>query len=261
MVDENGHRSKQLKLIVGLVVLLLFILLSSGILFVARIADGKELTHHASAGTTTATAPRATPTPSLTPQPLFFDNFLDNKHGWYTSDVSGYTRLIDNNVLTLSDTNHRVLTESLPTSTTFDDFSITATFTLLEADVHDSVGLYLRGDSNLDHDYRVDVFGDSSYALSKESLDVDHNPVITYLISPTRTSALKPLGQQNTLTVIMKGSDLTLLINNTMVNSLVDTDYTRGQIALFVNNSAVSHGVTAIFSSIVVYPVPDQLPS
>jgi hypothetical protein len=229
------HRSKQLKVFVGLVALLLLLLLSSGILFVARIADGKELALHTGSGTATVTASRATPTPSLTPQPLFFDNFLDNKQGWYTSDVSGYTRLIDNNVLTLADTNHKVLTESLPTSTIFDDFSITTTFTLLEADVHDSVGLYLRGDSNLDHDYRVDVFADSSYALSKESLDADHNPIITYLISPTHTSALKPLGQQNTLTVIMKGSDLTLLFNNTMVNSLIDTDYTSGQIALFVN--------------------------
>jgi hypothetical protein len=260
MVDENGHRGKQLKVIVGIVVLLLLLLLSSGIFFVARIADSKELTRHTSNSTATTTATRATPTPSLTPQPLFFDNFLDNKHGWYTSDVSGYTRLISNNVLTLSDTNHKVLTESLPTSTIFGDFMITATFTLLDADVHDSVGLYLRGDSNLDHDYRVEVFGDTSYALSKESLDDAHNMTITYLVSPTHTPTLKPLGQENTLTVIMKGPDLTLLINNTIVNSLVDTDYTRGQIALFVNNGETSDGVTAIFSSIVVYPVPDQVP-
>jgi hypothetical protein len=166
--------------------------------------------------------------------------------------------MISNNTLTLSATNHKLLTESVPASTTFDDFMITATFTLTKADAQDSVGLYLRGDSYLDHDYRIEVFGDASYAVSKEWLDATHNVAISYLVSPTRASALKPLGQENTLKIIMEGSNLMLLINGTLVNSLVDSDYTRGQIALFVNNGTTSDGVTAVFSSIVIYPVPDQ---
>jgi hypothetical protein len=56
----------------------------------------------------------------------------------------------------------------------------------------------------------------------------------------------------------MQGSNLTLLINNTVVTTLTDSDYTRGQIALFVNNGETSDGVTAVFSSIVVYPLSDQ---
>lgn len=258
MVSENNH--KQLMTTVGMAVLLL-LLVSSSVFFMVKIADGKENTRRISSGSATASASVVTPTPSLTPQPLFSDNFIDNKNGWYTGDVSGYTRIINNNLLTLSDTNHQLLTESLPASTTFDNFTITTTFTLLKADVHDSVGLYLRGDSNLDHDYRVEVFGDTSYAISKESLDATHNQAITYLVGPAHTTALKPLGQQNTLAVIMKGPSLVLLINNIIVNTLTDSDYTRGQIALFVNNSETSDGVTAVFSSIVVYPVTDQLPS
>jgi 3-keto-disaccharide hydrolase len=258
MASENKHQNKQLKITVGITVLLL-LLVSSSIFFAVKIADGQENTARVGSGAV-VTSPAVTPfTPSLTPQPLFSDNFIDNKKGWYIGDISGYTRLINNNTLTLSDTNHKVLTESLPTSTSFDDFTITTTFTLLRADAHDSVGLYLRGDSNLDHDYRVEVFGDTSYAISKEWLDTAHNPTITYLISPTHTMALKPAGQQNTVTIIMKGPNLTLLINNTFVSTLADSDYTHGQIALFVNNGETSDGVTAVFSSIVVYPVPDQV--
>ena len=260
MVSENKHQNRQLKATIGMIILL-WLLVSSSVFFAVKIADGEGKTLQVPGGSATASTSVVTPTPSLTPQPLFFDNFVDNKNGWYIGDVSGYTRLINNNTLTLSDTNHKVLTESLPTSTSFDDFTITATFTLLKADAHDSVGLYLRGDSNLDHDYRIEVFGDTSYAVSKEWLDEDRNPSVTYLVGPTHTPALKPPGQQNTVTVIMKGPNFTLLINNTIVKTLTDSDYTRGQIALFVNNSEISDGVTAVFSSIVVYPVPDQTSS
>ncbi len=259
MVSENKYQNKQLKVTICIAALLV-LFSSSSIFFAAKIADGQEHAVRGNSGSVAASPSVTTLTPSLTPQPLFFDNFIDNKNGWYIGDIAGYTRLIGNNTLTLSDTNHKVLTESLPTGRSFDDFMITATFTLVQADVHDSVGLYLRGDSNLDHDYRVEVFGDTSYAISKEWLDTARNPAVTYLISPTHTTALKPSGQQNTVTILMKGPNLTLLVNDTIVNTLADSDYTRGQIALFVNNGETSDGVTAVFSSIVIYPVPDQEP-
>ncbi len=259
MVSENKYQSKQLKVTICIAVLLL-LFVSSSIFFAVKIADGHGVPVRVGNGSVIVSPSVTTPTPSPTPPPLFFDNFSDNKNGWYTGDISGYTRLINNNTLTLSDTNHKVLTESLPTSTSLDNFTIIATFTLMKADAHDSVGLYLRGDSNLDHDYRVEVFGDTRYAISKEWLDTGHNLVITYLIGPTYTTALKPLGQQNTVTISINGPNLTLLINNTLVNTLTDSDYTRGQIALFVNNGETSDGVTAVFSSIAVYPVPDQAP-
>jgi hypothetical protein len=204
---------------------------------------------------------KATPTvqSQLTPQALFSDNFVDNSNGWYTSDVAGYTRTLSNGQLTLSGTNHTTLVESLPTSNTFNDFSITVTFTLLKADNHDSAGLYLRGDSNLDHDYRVDIIGDNTYAISKESLDESHNLKTTALVSPTHTPSLRPVGQQNTLTVMMKGSTLAMMLNSTLVKSVTDTDYTHGQIALFVDQGSTSSAVTAAFSSIVIWPAPEQL--
>jgi hypothetical protein len=163
--------------------------------------------------------------------------------------------------LTLADANHTILTESLPTNAMFDDCIVTVTFTLLQASQDDSVGLYLRGDSNLDHDYRLDIYGNNTYEISKEFLDTSKAPQVKALVNPTSASTLNAVGQQNTVTLVMKGSTLVLLINGAVTNTVIDSDYTSGQIALFVQNSETSSGVEASFSSVAVYPAPDQLPT
>ncbi|MBV9231869.1 MAG: DUF1080 domain-containing protein [Chloroflexi bacterium] len=259
MVGENKFPRKRWRLLIGIACLLVTIV-GASVLFVSEFAQRQA---KASPGNhLIATTPTVKLTPKvqsqLTPQPLFSDSFVDNSNGWYTSQEAGYTRTLSNGLLTLSGTNHTTLVESLPTSNTFNDFSITVTFTLLQADNHDSAGLYLRGDSNLDHDYRVDINGDNTYAISKESLDESHNLKTTPLVSPTHTPSLRPVGQQNTLTVMMKGSTLTMTLNGTQVKSVTDTDYTHGQIALFVDQGSTSTTVTATFSSIVIWPVPEE---
>ncbi len=212
--------------------------------------------------TITPTLPTATKTSIGTAQtlPLFFDDFVGSNKGWSLTSVFGYTRKIVKGELTLADENHQILTESLPTGAIFNNFMVSTTFTLEQANRDDSVGLYLRGDSYLDHDYRVDIYGDNRYAIRKEFLDESKLPQDTFLVSPTTTTALHPIGRQNSISIIMKGPTLTLLINSTVVNSVTDTDYTSGQIALFVQNSATSNGVQASFSTIAVYPAPQQLP-
>lgn len=250
MVKLYKYLRKQQKYIAVVLVLLL---LSSAIIFIAQQVMGSTRQVHSIHHILPTATPTPVLSPSATPQPLFTDNFTDNSKGWYTGDVSGYTRIISDSGLTLAVTNHKVLTESLPTNDTFDDFTVTTTFTLLNADEHDSVGLYVRGDSNLDHDYRVEVFGNNTYAISKEVLDTNDNLVATFLVPPTHTSLLKPIGQPNILTVTMKGPTLLLCINNSRASAATDTDYTRGQIALFVENGNTSNGVTATFSSITVY--------
>jgi hypothetical protein len=249
MFKLRKYVSKQRKYTLAVPVLLL--LLSSTIIFVARQLWTSTDTVHPRQRST----PTLIPSPSATPQPLFADTFVDNSKGWYINDVSGYTRILGKNGLTLAVINHKELTESLPTNTTFDDFVVTTTFTLRQADDNDSVGLYVRGDSNLDHDYRIEVFGNNRYAVSKQFLDNNNNLTSTFLAPPTYTPLLKPLGQPNTLAVTMKGASLRLFINSKAVYSVTDTDYTHGQIALFVENGKSSDGVTATFSHISVYPV------
>jgi hypothetical protein len=201
-----------------------------------------------------------TPTLSATPAPLFDEDFVDNTKGWPITDSSDYTRTLDNNELTLAVTNHKILTETVPASTTFGDCTINIDFTLLKADALDSVGIYVRGDSLLFHDYRIDIFGDNTVALSKEYLDLEKKPQTLQFEKTPRIPALTSIGKLNTLTVIMKGPYVMVQINGTTVKTLVDSDYMRGQIALFVDNGPTSDGVMATFSHVQITGEPDQLP-
>jgi hypothetical protein len=243
--------------VLSIVLLLLLALISSGFYFVTHMSSRliATITNSVPGGTTS----RQTVGSQVTPQALFADDFADNDNNWDTTSGSGYTRDISNNVLTLADANHKILIETLPTDNTYGDLVATVTFTLVQADRDDSVGLYVRGDSNLDHDYRLDLFGDGSYAVSKEYLDgteVKLKPIV----EPTKTSALKLVGEDNTVSLIAKGSKFVLVINNQVVSSFTDTDYTDGQVALFVQNGDASKGVKATFSSVAIYPAPTTLP-
>lgn len=256
MVGENNDFSQRLWLFI-LTAFLLLLLIGGGIA-VFEVGQGKI--QHDNRGTGSVTPPKQTPTVTLTPQPLFFDDFVDNSKGWSVGNIAGYSRTVERGKLTLTGTNHKILIESLPTTTVFYDFALTTTFTLMQADKNDKVGLYLRGDSNLDHDYRVEIFGDGRYAITKESLNFYNQELSSPLIKPSRSNALKPTGKQNTLSVVMKGPTLELIMNGTIVNTVTDTDYTHGQIALFVEHGSTSEGVSAVFSNIEIDPAPYQLP-
>lgn len=248
-MERTKHRKRIVFTVFSLI--LLVILVTGGIVLAVKPNNTTPSSHAKK-----QLSPVITPT-SSTVQPLFVDHFTDNSKGWSVGDVVGYTRTLHNNTLLLADTKHNVLVESIPTSTTFDDFSMTTAFTLLQADENDSIGLYVRGDSNLDHDYRVDIFGNTRYAISKETLDTNNDLDQTYLVHPVYTSALKPVGQRNTLTVAMKGSTMVIQVNGKTVHKLTDTGYTRGQIALFVSNGATSSGVKVIFHDLVIYSLTD----
>ncbi len=250
MLKKKYMPSRYLSL--GIAVLLLISVSLFFVLFGAN-KPNKALGHITASPTTTRLV---SPTVSLTPLPLFTDHFTSESSGWYVGDTGGYKRMLSSNGLLLSDTNHQILIESLPTGIHFDNFVLTTTFTLMQASANDSVGLYVRGDVNLDHDYRIDIFGNKSYGISKETLDAQRNPHVIVLVPPTHTLLLKPLGQSNTLKVTMNGLMLVVEINGKLAASISDADYTRGQIALFVSNSATSPGVTALLSSVTVSALP-----
>jgi hypothetical protein len=238
-------------LIIGIIALLV-ILVGGGLFFLTR-----------SRGGTTNVTPPPGVTPSIVPtqQALFSDNFANNNKGWATGNDNGFSRNITNNALVLVENNqNHILTESLPSNSTYSDFTVTATFIFNQGDRNDSVGIYMRGDSNLNHDYRIDVNGDNSYAIAREFIDTNNTPKQYFIVKATHSSAIKPVGQQNTVTAIMKGSQLVLLINGTKVDSINDTNYTSGQIALYVAHGTSSSGAQASFSSVAVYPPPPQLP-
>jgi Domain of Unknown Function (DUF1080) len=274
MTRNTKHLHTSARFFIGIVCSLLIIGSSALLLILHNTASSQNAqqnnhktatAHHAHATSTpTPITPTSTTTETgitPTPTPLFSDNFIDNSQGWYVNNSEGYTRSLTPNGLTLTDTNHNPMIESLPTNHKFDDFILTTTLTLKQSDTNDdSAGVYLRGDSNLDHDYRIDIFGNNTYAITKEYLDTYNTPQALYIIAPSHATSLKARGTPNTLTIIMTESTLILFINNKLVNVIIDEDYTHGQIALFVANSATSAGVTAVFSSITINAAPTQFP-
>jgi hypothetical protein len=274
MVSEKKRPRKHRRFLAW-AILILFVLICGSVIFTSIQGNQDPVTIRPTAApghTKTATPFSATPsatvaatlsptlTPVLTPTALFTEDFNDNHNGWAVNTAE-YIRDLSHQKLTLTVTNHNILTENIPVSTSLSDFTLSTTFTLEKADKHDKMGLYLRGDSNLDHDYRIDIYGNNVITINKEYLDTSNLSQSTELAHISgKDSVLRPIGQENFLVVEMDGPDITLWINGVMVNTLQDYDYTHGQAALFVNNGWSSDGATASFSSLDITSIPDPIP-
>jgi hypothetical protein len=235
--------------------LLIFSLLGSSLFWSLHEGNGN-------AGRVPKNLAPVTPSSTLTQVPteitppatsMFYDTFIDNQHGWSLSGTSGDVRLLTNAHLTLANTNpNSILIESVPTSTLLDDYVISVDFTLNLGDVHDSTGLYLRGDSHLDHDYRIDINGNKTVDVVKEWLDSTQTPQSTLLVAPQATNLLNPPGSRNTLTVFMIDQTIAVLINNVALTTVTDPTYVNGQIALFVHHGSSSKGAIYSFSRVEI---------
>jgi len=215
--------------------------------------------------TTGTGTPQSTNTPGATlvpkPTPLFSDNFADNSKNWDVVNSQGFSSTISNNTLTMQEANHKIFTESFPTNSSYANFSITATFTLKQGDQNDSVGFYLRSAADDRQGYYVDIYGDNTYDIVKLYNDANQKLQQQNMVDPTDSSAIHPEGQQNKMTVVMKGSNIVLLLNDTVIQSVTDESFTQGHISFFVQNGNTSNGVIATFTSVELDPSPDQLPS
>jgi hypothetical protein len=191
------------------------------------------------------TATLVIPTPT---QALFYETFRDNRNAWALSNRDGFVREIAGGRLILTNSNPlSTLVESLPSENRYSDFTLTVTFTFQQGDANDSVGVYLRGDGTLDHDYRIDINGDNTFDIAKEYLDQQSMPQVLMLDGAEHISALHPLGQPNSMMVTAQGPSISVQINNTPVSTVTDDDYASGQIAFFVR-----HGATSLAASMSV---------
>ncbi len=183
----------------------------------------------------------------------FYDTFVNNKHGWSLSGTGGDLRILTNKRLILANMNpNTTLIESVPTSTTLDNYVMSVDFTLNLGDAHDSVGFYVRGDSHLDHDYRIEITGNKTVDIAKEWLDSTQTPQSTILVSPQATHLLNPPGKSNTLTVFLIDQTITVLLNNVALTTITDPTYTSGQVALFVHHAHSSRGAIYSFSRVEI---------
>lgn len=249
------------------------VILIGGSLFWLLRGDGNATAHNSRARATSTVTATPVPTWSPTeatppPNAIFYDDFANNSRGWTLSGSDGYFRILVNNTLILADTNPNTpLLESVNTSVDMSDYLISVDFTIEQGDAHDSIGLYLRGDSTLDHDYRIDINGNNTIDVAKEWLDANQSEQTTMLVPPQRASNLNPPGQKNTLTAILIGSTLTVEINGVVAASASDAAYSSGQIALFVRHGTSPSGVTVSFSWIEIdrlaspYDTPTPTPT
>lgn len=236
--------------------ILVFLLAGGSLLF--ALPKG----NHPGGTTPTQTTNKATATPIVTPtvKPLFADDFVDNSKNWDVGSATGYSSAISNNVLTMKEANHKIFRESIPTNTSYTDFSITITFTFMKGDLNDSVGLFLRSSADGLQGYYVDIYGDDTYDIIKIQADANQKNQAVYLAEPTTSSALHTKGQKNAMTVVLKGSQIVLLLNNRVVKTVADSSFIGGPVALFIENGNSSDGVIAAFDSVAIYPPPDQMP-
>lgn len=242
----------RLWLVLGSILVLL--LACSGLLFASS--------RRPNTGNTTTTPTTITATTVVTPtaRPLFADDFVDNSKNWDVGSATGYSSTISNNVLTMKEANHKLFRESIPTNTSYTDFSITMAFTLVQGDLNDSVGLFLRSSADGHQGYYVDIYGDDTYDIIKIQTDANQKNQAIYLAEPTTSPSLHTKGQKNIMTVIMKGNQIVLLLNNKVVKSVTDSSFIGGPVALFIENGNSSDGVIATFDSVAIYPPPNQLP-
>lgn len=260
MSVENSPQKKK-KQVLFIVLAFLVIVVISGVILTMIIWQGRDPVSQGQElpGTSSPTLPGASPTSMLTPTPFFFDDFADNAKEWALTredNTTGYQRLLRDNQMILGSTNGLTLVQNIPTNASYEDFVLTTTFTFLSGDANDSLGLYLRGDRTLDHNYRIDIFGDNTLAITKEFLGPDDETHTMMLRERAQTPLLNADGESNVLTVMMKGPYLYILLNGEVAIAIVDADYIQGQIALFVRNGATSEGVSVAFDQIEIKAVP-----
>jgi Domain of Unknown Function (DUF1080) len=239
---------------------IVFLALSVGGFVFLQTSKGKGATP-ATATETPTTTPSSTAIYMETPPPqsVFYDTFKNNALGWSLSNADGYYRTLRNGELTLTNTNPGVtLIESLPTNAIYDDFTVSVDLTILRAGRGDRAGIYVRGDSNMDHDYRIDINGDNTIDIAKEYLDSNNNPRTVLLVAPQGNPALNPPGEQNTIKLVMSGSQLILFINSVEVSSITDSDYATGQVAIFVHAGENSKGASILVSRVEVDKPPGK---
>jgi len=78
----------------------------------------------------------------------------------------------------------------------------------------------------------------------------------TNILAPTKSSAIAPVGQKNTLTVIANGGTFRLYVNGTAIGGpLQDSSYTVGGLALASGTRAPTTYGEASFSNLKIYKI------
>jgi len=193
--------------------------------------------------------------------PLFADRLADDTSGWNLQSVpKNYTVSLSGGTLALENDKQKLLWEPLPGVRTYSDFALMADATLTKGDANNGYGFYIRGTagqgSELASYYRFELYGDGSYAIFKGSTDANGKSVDAKLVNFLLNPAIAKKGKTNHVQIIARGSKLSFIVNNHLLQTVTDTSYTSGTIALFVSNlPEAKPGAQAQFSKLLVYAI------
>lgn len=249
--DDGGSKRPSAGVVITIVVLVLLVIGAGGYGAYRLILHNSRTT-----ATSTPTGP-AIVTPNTTP--LFSDSFKNNSAGWDTNPAKGAKiTLANNGKMVLESDNNQLFPELLPGGKTFGDFRLDVDAGLTSGDPSNGYGIYIRGASTqnsiLGLYYRFEIYGDGSFVIYKGTQDakgvLDSQP----LKSSNPNNAIAHVGQLNHVTIIAKGTQLTLTINNTTVSTFTDNSYKSGTIALFVSNvQKAPAGAQATFENLAIF--------
>lgn len=128
---------------------------------------------------------------------------------------------------------------------TFGDFSLSVTVSLLAAQepTQSYAGVSFRAKSDRDN-YRLFLDGEGFYRLTRRVDNVSHG-----LVDWTRHDAILPgLGQDNRVTIMARGKQITVSCNGQELVSLEDEAFTSGHVALQAQGGSAEVESATVFS-------------
>jgi hypothetical protein len=207
-------------------------------------------------------ATNAIPTKVVTPGvvPLFSDSFNTNNMGWDLTSYPGkFSVKVGGGTLVLEDNQNKLLWEVVP-GKIFTDFRLDVNATLTKGDPNNGYGVLIRAssqDNNLGTYYRFELYGDGTYAIFKGYLDATGTTQSTKVQGYVANAAIAKVGQVNHITIVAKGSTMSLIVNGQAVFTYTDDNYKGGSIALFVSNlPELAPGAQATFTNLAIFPSP-----
>jgi hypothetical protein len=237
------------------------LILAIGAILIVLVGGGLAgLLYYNSQSAPTASSAQTFVIKTPTVKPLFRDSFTNNNTGWLLSNDPGVSlQQVGGGKMTLEDDDNKLLWEILP-GKTFSDFRLDVNATLTKGNTNNAYGVYIRGVSTATSDigtyYRLEIYGDGTFAVFKGTQDSNGNPVIQRVhYSNNPVAAILTEGHSNHITIIAKGSSMVFMVNGVTIYTYTDTTYRSGLIALFVSNLAgLAGGAQATFANLAIFP-------
>jgi serine/threonine protein kinase len=177
--------------------------------------------------------------------PLLVDNLSANNNSWYENSacvfMNGTYHVIVRQV--------NLLVPCESTSLSFDNAAFQVDVSLLSGN---DAGLIFRANDQQYYDFEITSQGKFFFRRHDSNAS---GGTYTYLIQDTRSNAIAPGNQKNTLLVIANGSDFKLFINNVFVGKQQDSTYTSGQVGFVIGTLPSETSGEASFAHFKVYTV------